>query len=158
MLNELIFDNRKSICIMNTNTDFYERCIETLKRAYSRLLKENPKSIEYDIYRSACIKEFEIILEQSGKLLRKTLKPYFHSSKEVDKLHFKDLFRHAVLRSLITDESCERWLEYRDNRNNTAHDYGVNFAEETIVLLPLFIEDALEFAEMIKRENNAAER
>jgi hypothetical protein len=110
------------------------------------------------MYRSACIKEFEIILEQSGKLLRKVLHPYFYSAKEVDKLYFKDLFRHAVLHSLITAESCERWLEYRDNRNNTAHDYGVNFAEDTLVLLPAFISDAFELMQMIKQQNDASER
>jgi len=109
------------------------------------------------MYRTACIKEFEIILEQSGKLLRKVLTPYFHTSKEVDKLYFKEIFRHAVLRSLITDETCMRWLEYRDNRNNTAHDYGVNFAEETMILLPQFITDALELAELIKQQSDAAE-
>ena len=121
------------------------------------LKKENSDNIEYDMYRSACIKEFEIILEQSGKLLRKVLSPYFHTSKEVDKLYFKEVFRHAVLHSLISDETCARWLEYRDNRNNTAHDYGVNFAEETMVLLPQFITDSLELAELIKQHRNAAE-
>lgn len=136
---------------------YYERCIKTLQNAYSRLRKENPHNIEYDMYRSACIKEFEIILEQSGKLLRKVLKPYFHTSKEVDKLYFKEIYRHAVLRSLMSAETCERWLEYRDNRNNTAHDYGVNFAEETLVLLPRFIDDAIELAEIIKQQNNASE-
>lgn len=142
---------------MIIDTEYYERCIKTLQNAYTLLNKENPDTIDYDIYRSACIKEFEIILEQSGKLLRKVLNPYFHSSKEVDRLYFKDLFRHAVLRSLITGESCQRWLEYRDNRNNIAHDYGVNFAEDTLALLPAFIADALEFAEMIKQQNHAAE-
>ncbi|MBC8004081.1 MAG: nucleotidyltransferase substrate binding protein [Verrucomicrobia bacterium] len=121
------------------------------------LNNEKPESIEYEMYRSACIKEFEIILEQSGKLLRKVLNPYFHTSKEVDKLNFKEVFRHAVLRSLIIDETGERWLEYRDNRNNTAHDYGVNFAEETLILLPQFIADALEMAEIIKQQSHAAE-
>jgi nucleotidyltransferase substrate binding protein (TIGR01987 family) len=142
---------------MSIETEYYERCIRTLQNAFTLLNKANPDTIDYDMYRSACIKEFEIILEQSGKLLRKVLKPYFHSSKEVDKLYFKELFRHAVLRSLITDEVCERWLEYRDNRNSTAHDYGINFAEETLILLPLFITDALQFAEMIKQQNNAVE-
>jgi hypothetical protein len=98
------------------------------------------------MYRSACIKEFEIILEQSGKLLRKSLKPYFHSSKAVDQLIFKDVFRQAVLRNIIDTDTCERWLLYRDNRNSTAHDYGVNFAEETLVLLPQFISDAYNLA------------
>lgn len=72
-------------------------------------------------------------------------------------MYFKDLFRHAVLRSLIDDETCQRWLEYRDNRNNTAHDYGVNFAEETLRFLPSFIADSLELAEMIKQQSHAAE-
>ena len=117
---------------MHIDTSYYERCIATLQKAHSLLQQANPENIDYDMYRSAAIKEFEIIIEQSGKLLRKVLKPYFHSTKAVDKLMFKDVFRHAVLRDLMTDESCERWLAYRDNRNNTAHDYGVNFAEETL--------------------------
>ena len=140
---------------MSIETEYYERCIKTLQNAFTLLNNANPDTIDYDMYRSACIKEFEIILEQSGKLLRKTLKPYFPSSKEVDRLYFKELFRHAVLRSLIDDEVCERWLEYRDNRNSTAHDYGINFAEETLILLPSFITDALQFAEMIKQQDNA---
>ena len=48
---------------------------------------------------------------------------------------------------------CESWLEFRDKRNNTAHDYGVNFAEDTLVLLPSFIKDAYDFAQIIKQQN-----
>jgi nucleotidyltransferase substrate binding protein (TIGR01987 family) len=142
---------------MIIDTTYYERCIKTLNNAYFKMKDSNPSEIEYDIYRSACIKEFEIILEQSGKLLRKVLKPYFHSSREVDKLQFKDVFRHAVVRSLISDETCGRWLEYRDNRNNTAHDYGVDFAEETLILLPKFIDDAWHLSEMIKQQMDVSE-
>jgi hypothetical protein len=85
------------------------------------------------------------------------LKPYFHSSKEADRLYFKDIFRHAVLRGLISTEAGERWLAYRNNRNHTAHDYGVNFAEETLILLPDFIKDAQAIADMINQLNHAAE-
>ena len=139
---------------MIIDTQYYDRCIKTLQNAYQRMREVTPSDIEYDIYRSACIKEFEIILEQSGKLLRKGLKPYFPSTKEGDKIRFKDVFRHSVLRSLITDEVCERWFIYRDNRNSTAHDYGVNFAEETLVLLPGFIEDAWQLSEVIKQQKH----
>lgn len=139
---------------MKIDTIFYERCISTLEKAHELLLKANPENIDYDMYRSACVKEFEIILEQSGKLLRKVLKPYFHSSKAVDKLYFKDVFRQAVVRSIITPQLCERFLEYRENRNSTAHDYGVNFAEETLVLLPGFIADAKLLAEAINNQKN----
>lgn len=133
------------------DTTYIERCISTLSKAFGLLQKTNPDEIDYDMYRSACIKEYEIIIEQCGKLLRKCLKPYFHSSKAVDQLYFKDIFKQAVLRSIITPELCERFLAYRDNRNNTAHDYGVNFAEETLVLLPAFIKDAQLLTECIKQ-------
>jgi hypothetical protein len=135
----------------NTDTTYLERCISTLRKSYSLLQKANPDEIDYDMYRSASVKEFEIILEQCGKLLRKCLKPYYHSSKAVDQLYFKEVFKQAVLRSIILPELCERFLEYRDNRNNTAHDYGVAFAEETLVILPQFIEDAQTLAECIKQ-------
>lgn len=143
---------------MNIDTVYYERCIRTLESAYKLLKKASPDSIDYDMYRSACIKEFEIILEQSGKLLKNILKPYFHTSKAVDKLYFKDIFRHAVLRNIITNEAGERWIQYRNNRNSTTHDYGLNFAEETLGLLPQFIADVTELAEIIKQQNHAPER
>lgn len=139
---------------MKPDTTYYERCISTLEKAYKLLLNADMENVDYDMYRSACVKEFEIILEQSGKLLRKVLKPYFHSSKEADKLYYKDIFRQAVLRSIISPETCERWLEYRDNRNNTTHDYGVNFAEETLKLLPQFIADANALADVIKQQQD----
>lgn len=132
------------------DTAFLERCIQTLEQSYLLLKQTNPEEIAHDIYRSASVKEFEIILEQCGKLLRKALKPFFHSSQAVDRLYFKEIFKHAVLKSIITPELCERFLVYRDNRNHTAHDYGVNFAEETLVLLPQFIEDAKQLVESIR--------
>ncbi len=133
------------------DTSFLERCIQTLEQSYSLLTQTNQEEIAFDIYRSASVKEFEIILEQCGKLLRKALKPFFHSHQAVDRLYFKEVFKHAVLKSVITPELCERFLIYRDNRNHTAHDYGVNFAEETLVLLPQFIEDAKLLVASIKR-------
>ena len=54
----------------------------------------------------------------------------------------KDLLRLSATHGLMTLEEVERWFAYRDNRNNTAHDYGEGFAKETLVLLPGFIADA----------------
>ena len=138
------------------DTTYFERCISTLEKAYGLLQNANPETIDYDMYRSACVKEFEIILEQSGKLLRKVLKPYYHSSNAVDQLNFKEVFRQCVLRNIITLEMCERFFDYRDNRNSTAHDYGVNFAQETLLLLPKFISDASHIVEVINSPPNAA--
>lgn len=139
---------------MIIDTAFYERCIVTLDKAYALQVDATPDSIEHNLYRSACVKEFEIILEQSGKLLKKALRSYFATSKTADRLVFKDIFRHATLYGLMDDAACERWLEYRDDRNNTAHDYGVNFAEEIIQLLPQFITDAKALAATIQTAQN----
>jgi len=140
---------------MLINTTYLNKCVQTLEQAYNLLKSSKEGSINYEMYRSACIKEFEIILEQSGKLLKKTLKPYFHTSKEVDKLYFKDIFRQASLHSIISDEEAERWLEYRDNRNLTVHDYGSAFAEDTLKLFPDFIKDARLLISAIEYQNNA---
>ncbi|OYU85258.1 MAG: nucleotidyltransferase [Flavobacterium sp. BFFFF2] len=140
------------------DTAFLERCIQTLQKAYMLLQNTDPQNIDYDMYRSACVKEFEIILEQCVKLLRKVLKPYFHSSKSVDQLFYKEVFKQCVLRSIISVELYERFLEYRDNRNSTAHDYGVHFAQETLLLLPQFIKDSTLIVASIKQQNNDHQR
>ena len=134
------------------NTDYFARCIATLEQAYDGLNQQPADSLLYDIYRAACVKEFEIILEQTGKLLKKCLRPYFASNKQVDQLVFKESFRHAAKHGLISLEEAERWLAYRDNRNDTAHDYGASFADETLVLLPQFIIDARRLNEVIDNQ------
>jgi nucleotidyltransferase substrate binding protein (TIGR01987 family) len=123
------------------DTTYISRCNEALKMAYEKLGQYDEEDIEYDIYRSAVIKEFEIILEQSGKLLKKVLKDYFHTNKAVDKLIFKDIFRQAGLHGLLSVEEVQRWLEYRDNRNSTSHDYGEFLANETLVIIKQFTYD-----------------
>ena len=70
--------------------------------------------------------------------------------KIIDKLAFKDLFRHAAKHELIDADAVERWIAYRDNRNDTAHDYGEGFAEATLKLLPDFIADAKTLADVIE--------
>lgn len=139
------------------DTTYLDRCIRTLERAFANLQKSPKEDIDYDMYRSACVKEFEIILEMSAKLLRKVLKPYFHTTRAVDELTWKDVFRHVVLRSMLTGEEAERWFEYRDARNATAHDYGANLAEETLFLIPAFLKDAANLAAMIQSQNPEAD-
>ena len=132
-----------------TNTDFLLRCIGTLELALDQLRRHEPGEFIYEVFRSACVKEFEIILEQSGSLLKKRLRPYFASNRQADSLAFKDIFRYAAKHGLISVQACERWFEYRDNRNDTAHLYGEDFAETTLTLLPQFIADSKELAQLI---------
>lgn len=147
-----IFDFSREVLSMSDlkiDTAFYVKCIFALERAFEMLNASQAESIEFELYRSATIKEFEIILEQSGKLLKKRLRPFFHSNKAADELYFKDIFRHAALHGLITAEEAERWLQYRDNRNSTSHDYGEKLANTTLLLIPKFIVDAKRLAKVI---------
>ncbi len=108
-------------------------------------------SIDYEMYRNSLVKGFEMTLEQCGKLLKKRLEPYFSSKKAVDTLYFKDLFRYAFKHSLINEDEAERWMKYRDNRNNTAHNYGRAFAKETLSFIEDFIKDAKNLKEAIEK-------
>lgn len=65
---------------------------------------------------------------------------------------FKDIFRQAAKHGLITIEEAGRWLVYRDNRNDTTHDYGEGFANQTLALPPQFIEDARRINEVFRRQ------
>ena len=131
------------------NTEYHARCIATLEKSYEMLQQAPKDSIDYELYRNSLVRGFEMTLEQSGKLLKKVLNPYFASKKSVDTLTFKDIFRQAHKHSLITEEETKRWMQYRDNRNSTAHDYGQAFAEETLSLVKKFLEDVKNLKKVI---------
>lgn len=130
-------------------TAFLQRCIDTLEKSYTMLQNAEEGSIDYELYRNSLVKSFEMTIEQSGKLLRKKITPYFSSKKAADRLTFKDVFRCAHKYSLLTEAETDRWMRYRDNRNSTAHDYGQSFAEETLILIHDFILDAKKLKEVI---------
>ncbi len=136
------------------DTGFLRRCISVLETAFGEIESFGESDILYDLYRAACVKEFELVLEQSGTLLRKRLAAFFASNRRADELVFKDLFRHAARHRLIDVEMAERWLTYRDCRNDTAHRYGEHFAETILELLPAFVADAKALADIIEAAND----
>ena len=82
------------------NTEYLTRCIETLEKSCACIKKAQEGSVDYEMFRNSLVKSFERTLEQSGKLLRKYLAPYYASKKIVDGFTFKDLFREAHKHSL----------------------------------------------------------
>lgn len=131
------------------DTSLLTRCTLALDRALVLLQQSAPDSVEYELYRSASVKEFEIIIELAGKLLKKALRPYYSSPRQADALVYKDIFRAAAQHSLVSLPEAERWLTYRDSRNNTAHDYGAGFAEAAVTFLPQFVADAAALAQLL---------
>ena len=134
---------------MTIDTSFFRRCLRTLGHALEEFGSSDTDDVAYDVYRAACVKAFELALDQSGKLLRKRLAEFFSSNRQADRLAFKDLFRHACLHALIQPDAVERWLGYRDNRDDTTLDYSEDLDEATLKLLPGFIADATALANAI---------
>lgn len=137
---------------MPLNTDHLIKCIITLEQSLVRLQRTEQASIDYEIFRNAAVKGFELTLETCSKLLRKALKTYMGNPRIVDQLTYKDVLRHAAKHGLIDVAAVQRWFLYRDNRNDTAHDYGVEFAETTLRLLPGFLKDAQALCSILQQQ------
>lgn len=139
---------------MEINTEHFARCIETLQSSLLHLQKEKEGSVQYEVFRNATVKGFELTLETAGKLLRRVLKAYAGNPRLIDELTYKDALRHAVKHGLMDEDTAKRWFKYRDNRNDTAHDYGINFAETTLKLLPDFLTDAHDLQQTLEKKLN----
>lgn len=140
---------------MSLSVEHLLKTADTLEQSLICLQAEKEDETRYDLFRNAAIKSFELSLETTGKLLRKVLKLYVGSPREVDKLVFNDLFRYANKYGLLDNDAVDRWLEYRANRNSTAHDYGEQFAESTLKLLPDYLVDLRSLAHIMQEKFNA---
>lgn len=142
---------------MKMDVAFFLRTAATLEQALIALDK-TPASEEvmFDLYRNAAIKSFELSLETAGKLLRRALKAFGGSPRNVDALVFNDVLRQGGKHGLLDQAAVERWLAYRDNRNSTAHDYGAGFANETLKLLPAYLTDVRALAAKLKEVFDAS--
>lgn len=136
--------------MMNLNTDHLKRCIQTLNSSLVFFERAAPESIDQEIYRNAIVKGYELTQETSFKLLKKALRDYGHGAKKLDNTPIKDVLRLSATHGLMTLEEVERWFAYRDNRNNTAHDYGEGFAKETLNLIPGFIADVTRLEAVLR--------
>ena len=136
------------------DTGFLRRCILALEVAFNEVESYGESDTLNDLHRAACVKQFDLVLEQSGKLLRKRLAAFFASNQQADELVFKDLFRYAAKHRLIDVVVAERWLVYRDCRNDTPHRHGGHFTEPVLFLLPSFIPDAKMLADSIEAAND----
>lgn len=140
------------------NVDHLRRCIATLEESLTLYQQESEgqadgdSSIRQEVFRNAIVKGFELTQEVVFKLLRKALKAYGHGGKKLESMFVKDLLRLAATHGLMDLETVERWFAYRENRNNTAHDYGVRFAEETLALIAPFLADARQLADLLEQK------
>lgn len=126
------------------NTDHRHNTLRALESAvahYQRAVADN-ETIDQEIFRMAIVKGFELTQEVCLKLIKRRLKDFGHGGWALDTTPVKELLRLAGKHGLVSVQEIERWFNYRDNRNDTAHDYGEAFAQETLALMPAFITDA----------------
>ncbi|MBU1618679.1 MAG: nucleotidyltransferase substrate binding protein [Gammaproteobacteria bacterium] len=134
------------------NVDHLRRCIQTLASSLALYQKAEAGSIDQEVFRNAIVKGYELTQETAFKLLKKALKAFGHGGKKLETTPVKDILRLAAVHGLLTLDEVERWFRYRDNRNNTAHDYGEQFATETLVLIPVFLQDITTLADTLERK------
>lgn len=132
------------------NVDHLRRCTQTLESSLALYGRAEAGSIDQEVFRNAIVKGYELAQETAFKLLVKALKVYGHGGQKLQQTPVKELLRMAAVHGLMSLDQVERWFGYRDNRNNTAHDYGEQFANQTLVLIPLFLQDVAALADTLE--------
>lgn len=103
---------------MYIDTWFLRRCVDSLELAITAI--ENLDAhvgVSRDEYQSACVKYFELVLEKSGKLLRKRSSDYVLNNRQIDALMFNPVFRHAAR----LDTQLLKWRRSNDGQITARH-------------------------------------
>lgn len=98
------------------------------------------------------IQNFELVYEQSIKMLRRELERSAASPTEVDFGNFRDLLRSAAEKGLIAN--VEAWFAYRKMRNITAHTYDREKAQQVYREVIAFIGDAEDLLARLNARND----
>ena len=117
------------------NLSVLKNSLSTLKECYQDLKSQNDEKIKIYI-KDSCIQRFEYTYEAAKKIMNKFLK------KEYDKndsdLTINNIFREMYGLGLI--ENFENWVDYRQKRNLTSHEYDINLTYPIIDIIPNFID------------------
>jgi nucleotidyltransferase substrate binding protein (TIGR01987 family) len=111
--------------------------------------------LDNEALRESVIKRFDVALEMTWKLLMKYL------AEDVGLADLpngpKPVFRLADQNNLLNGK-IEAWLEYVNARNASSHDYSGEKAEETLKVIPNYIEDAISLYEKMSSETWTTQR
>ena len=118
------------------NISNLEEAYNTLVVCYSdyNINKDSPL-VEY--IEDSCIKRFEYTLEIAWKLVKKVLIQKYGKTEQ--ELTMNNLFRFMQGYGYAKD--WERWKNYYQRSNETAHEYNLVKSRTLLVLIPDFIKD-----------------
>jgi len=121
-----------------------KRALNSLEKAIDRAQK---KTSDEEL-RDAVIQRFEYTYELSWKMLKRQLEKEAPTPSAIDTLSFKELFREAGEKGIISN--VEKWMIYRDQRNITSHTYDEEKAESVYETALEFLTDAKALLEALE--------
>lgn len=125
----------------------WKRALASLERAITR----STAAANDEELRDAVIQRFEYSYELSWKMLKRHLEQVVPDPGKVDQWSFKELMREAAERGLIA--AVEPWIEYRHQRNMTAHAYDEETARRVYETAKSFMTDAKALLAAVEGRN-----
>ena len=123
---------------------------KTLKVAENKELAASLDDDAKDAIRAGGIQNFEFTYELCWKFMRRWLGINVGSTY-VDGVTRRELFRLSAENRLISD--VDQWMEYHDARNETAHTYNEDTADDVFETSRIFLSDAKKLLEALKERN-----
>ncbi len=117
--------------------DILKNSLNTLKECYKDYSSEKDARIK-DYIKDSCIKRFEYTYETAKKTMNKYLKKEYDKTEK--ELSINNIFREMYGLELI--KSFENWVDYREKRNFTSHEYSEKYTYTILEIIPRFIEDS----------------
>ena len=128
-----------------------ENAYQTLNTCYSDY-QSNLDSPLAEYIADSCVKRFEYTLETAWKLVKKI---FIHKyGKSEQELTMNNIFRYMQGYGYAKD--WEKWREYYQKRNATAHEYNLVKLRTLLELVPDFLNDT-EFLIKKLREDLSAD-
>lgn len=110
--------------------------LSTLTECYQDYVSQSDEKIKNYI-KDSCVKRFEYTYETAKKIMNKFLKKEYDKSEK--ELSINNIFREMYGLDLI--ENFENWVDYREKRNFTSHEYNDSQTYVILDLVPQFIND-----------------
>ncbi len=114
----------------------FRKALASLDRAIER----SKADLGDEELRDAVIQRFEYTYELAWKMLKRCVKQESPHPGGIDALSFRDLLREAAHLGIL--DEVERWMDYREMRNITAHTYDDSKARQVHAAALDFAEDA----------------
>ena len=124
---------------------------KTIKVADDRAVMSRLNEDQKEAVRAGVIQNFEFTYELCWKFMRRwldvNLGPVY-----VAGVSRRQLFRLSAEHRLLSD--VDRWMEYHDARNETAHTYDENTAEDVFETARKFLVDAQKLLQALEAHND----